>query len=104
MKNLNAPLAGLLQALGIIAYCALISGFFWAMNEYFAKPDQLLAIALMLILLVFSAAVTGLLFFGYPAYLVVRQRKIRKALVVIGFTMAYCLVAVIIIIVFLSLR
>ncbi len=102
MRKLNLCTIGLLQSLGIAAYCALLSGLLWVMEKYLPKPDQLLAIALILLLLVLSAAITGSLFFGYAAYLALRQ-EIKKALLLVVYTMLYSLGIIIIAFVVLAI-
>lgn len=101
MSKPNLSLIGFLQALGIIAYCFLITGLFQFFGKFFvAAPMGFLGSVLMLALLVFSAAVTGSIVFGYPAYLVFKKR-IKEALTVFGYTLLYCLGMLIIIIVIL---
>lgn len=90
MKKLSLSLIGLLQALGVIVYCGLVAGFFWSCNKFFVAAPGFWATALMLALLVFSAAVTGSIVFGYPAYLALHQ-KTKEALTLLGYTLLYCL-------------
>ena len=87
---------GLLQAAGVTAYCALVGGFFFLMNEIAAKPG-FFGIFLMLVLLVFSAAVTGSLVFGYPAYLAL-NKKIKESLEVLAYTLLYSLGVILVVI------
>ncbi|NQV13787.1 MAG: hypothetical protein HQ530_05835 [Parcubacteria group bacterium] len=101
MRKLSASPAGFLQAISITAYCVLVSGLFWVLEEFFQQPPQFIAVALMLIIFVFSAAVTGTLFFGYPAYLALHQET-KKALAVIAHTMLYSLGIIIITLVVIS--
>ena len=102
MHSLKLCTIGLLQALGIAAYCALLSGLFWVMKEFLPQPDQSIAIVLMLLLLVLSAAITGFLFFGYAAYLALHQR-IRRAIKLAAYTMLYSLGIIIIFFVILTI-
>jgi hypothetical protein len=95
-KPQNPSLVGFLQALGVTIYCVLISGFFFLMEEMSAKPGYF-GIVLMLILLVFSAAVTGMLVFGYPVYLAMNSR-IKEAVRVLVYTLLYGLAITIILI------
>ncbi len=67
-----------------------------------SKRPNILGWILMLFLLVFSAAVTGLLVFGYPVYLVL-NKKIKEALKVLGYTFLYCLGIILIVILFVVL-
>jgi hypothetical protein len=77
-------LIGFLQALGVGIYCALIAGLFSLLEKSFATPGYL-GFALMLILLVFSAAVCGFLVFGYPVYLLLNKQT-KEALLILGFS------------------
>ena len=88
-KSLNPSLIGLLQALGVAIYSALIGGFFYFMEVVSATPG-FLGIVLMLIIFVFSAAITGSIVFGYSVYLALNKR-IREALNVLAFTLLYSL-------------
>jgi hypothetical protein len=42
--------------------------------------------------LVFSAAVTGSIVFGYPAYLFFKEKKVKEPLLILAFTSLYCLI------------
>ena len=101
MKKLNPSIIGLLQALGVVIYAILISGFFQLMAKISVQPSVFITSALMLAILIFSAAVCGLIVFGYSAYLALNQR-IKEALVVLGFTLLYCFGFIIIIIVLIT--
>ncbi len=90
MSKTKLSLIGLLQALGVVGYCFLIGGFIWFASEYFATPPGFLGVALWLSLLVFSAAVSGSIVFGYPAYLALNQ-NIKDALNLIVYTLLYIL-------------
>lgn len=82
---------GLLQALGVTIYCVLVSSFMFGAQKVFINPPAFWGIALMLLLLVFSAAITGALVFGYPVYLAM-NKEIKKALWVLFSTLAFCVV------------
>lgn len=90
---MNKPLIGLIQALGVAIYCGLIAGFFQLAKSNPVEPEGILIAGFMLVLLVFSVAVVGSIIFGYPAYLVVNKR-VREALAVLGFTLAFCLIII----------
>ncbi len=103
MKKLSLSLIGFLQALGVVVYCSLISAFFRLGNKFFPKQSDFYITVLILILLVFSAAITGMIVFGYPACLALNQ-KIKEALHVFFYTLLYFLGAIgIMIIVLVSL-
>lgn len=90
MKKANLSLIGLLQALGVIIYCFLISLTFLSLNRIMIRMPDLLGPVLMLVLLVFSVAITGALVFGYSVYLAL-DKKIKQALSVLAYTLLYCL-------------
>ncbi len=94
-------LIGLFQSLGVIIYCALLALFFTAMDSIMTSQEQVVVMAIMLVIFVFSAAVTGLAVFGYPAYLVF-NKKVKPALQVLGFTFLYFLAAIIITVLILT--
>ncbi len=103
MNKSNLSLIGFLQALSLIIYCSLIAGLFWIADNYFRVPPRFLGTVIMLLLFVFSAAITGSIVFGYPVYLALNQ-KIKEALSVFAYTLLYCLAFIIIaIILILSL-
>lgn len=92
LKNIQKPsLIGLLQAIGVIAYCVLIALLFNFLGKTNQQPG-FLGMAAMLVLLVSSAAITGSIVFGYPAYLFFKERKIKEPLLVLTFTSIFCLV------------
>lgn len=93
-------IVGLLQALGVTIYCFIISSLFRFFESSSIEPPSFLGPAFMLLLLVFSAAVTGGLVFGYPVYLAM-NKEIKKALQVLAYTLFFCLLFVVII--FLSI-
>lgn len=98
-KNLKPYLIGLFQALGITAYCSLVVLFFQMMENSSIKSNQTISGILILILLVFSAAICGLIVFGKPLYLIM-NKKIKEALIILTYTFLY-LLAIIVIIIFL---
>lgn len=101
MKNSKLLSIGLLQALGVVAYTSLISSFFWYMGENFPQAEpNFLFMVLMLTLLVFSAAVTGSIIFGYPAYLVLNKR-VKEGLAIFGYTLFFS--SMIIVLVFITI-
>jgi len=98
-KKLKPYLVGLFQALGISAYCALVILFFQVMENSGIETNQIVAGILMLIVLVFSAAISALIVFGRPIYLAI-NKKIKDAMHILAFTFLY-LIAIIMIIVLL---
>jgi len=96
MKKVNPALIGLLQAAGVIAYCVLVAAIFNFLGKNMIQPPAILGFAAMLVILVFSAAITGSIVFGYPAYLFLKQQKIKEPLLVLAFTALYCLLILLI--------
>jgi len=84
MKKSKLFLIGFLQALAVISYCGLIGWLLYFMTQTFIEPG-FWGIALMLSLLVVSAAITGSLVFVYPAYLALNQ-KLKEAILILIFT------------------
>ena len=62
-----------------IAYIAFVAWFIQSIDKFFTGTPESANIVLVLLLLVFSVAVSGLLIFGYPIYLVV-QKKYKQAI------------------------
>ena len=80
---------GLLQALGVTAYCGLIGVIFWKGNEWFSRMPDYFGPVLMLTLLSTSALICALMTLAYPAFLIVKKNQPVKALKLIGFTAAW---------------
>ncbi len=95
LENKNPVLIGLLQAVGISAYCALIASFFYLMSKTQKEP-QFFGFFLLLTLLVFSAAVTGSMMFGYPAYLVLVKNKTKEALTILVYSLLFTFVLILV--------
>ncbi|MBU0646576.1 hypothetical protein KJ611_03875 [Patescibacteria group bacterium] len=83
---------GLLQAAGVVFYIMLIVGLLTSMNHFVSVPNEFLAGTIMLSLLVFSAAATGSMVFGYPAFLAANQ-KVKEAFSVFAYTLVFLLAA-----------
>lgn len=96
MKKIQLCSVGLLQALGVTVYCTLVGGVFWIFQKFVVAPPQFLGTVLMLILLVFSTAVTGSMVFGYPVYLAI-NKKTREALTVLAYTLMFFLAIIFVI-------
>ena len=90
------PLAviGLAQALGVTAYCSLIGLIFWKGNEWFGHMPNYLGPVLMLTLLSTSALICALITLAYPAFLIWKKNQLVKALKLIGFTAAWMVLVV----------
>ncbi|MBU1177319.1 hypothetical protein KKH96_02635, partial [Patescibacteria group bacterium] len=90
INKLKPCLISFLQALGVVVYCFLIGSFLQLGERFFPQPPVFLLPVLILTLLVFSAAVTGMIVFGYPAYLALNNR-IKEALIIFLYTLLYFL-------------
>lgn len=100
MKKLDSYLIGLLQASAVIIYCLFIAGLLNLFGNVFTAPAGLLgSVFIYLVLLVFSAAVTGSIVFGYPAYLFLKTKQAKKSLLILSYTLLYCLAFIIIVVV-----
>jgi len=85
---------GLLQALSVSLYCGLVALFFSFMTKTAPRPG-FFGFFVMLVIFVFSAAITGSLVFGYPAYLVLAKNKIKEASTILAYTLGFSLIIVI---------
>jgi len=101
MKKLTPPTIGFLQALGVAFYCSLIALTLNSFGKSLNAPPGILGSILILVLLVFSAAITGSLVFGYPAYLAL-HKKIKEALSILAFTALYSVIMMLIIFIFIA--
>lgn len=99
--NKNPSLTGLFQAIGIVVFVVLVSGFFQLMAKISIQPPVFIVSAVMLSVLVFSVAVSGLIVFGYPAYLALNKR-FKEGLTIVAFTLLYALGFIIIAIVLMT--
>ena len=79
---------GLCQALGVTIYCGLVALFFNYLTQTVDKPG-FYGFFFMMLLLVFSAAITGSLVFGFSVYLAVVKNKIKEALQVLAYTLIF---------------
>ncbi len=95
LEKSPASTTGFLSAAGTVIYCGLIALFFNFMNKSAGRPG-FFGFFLILLLLVFSAAITGTLVFGFPAYLAVVKNKIKEAITTLAFTLLYILGIIII--------
>lgn len=96
-KPQNPSLIGFLQVIGVSLYSALVAGFFFLMDKISTNEMNYLGIVLLLILMVFSAALTGAMVFGYPAYLALKN-KIKEALQILAYTLVYGIIIILLVI------
>ena len=101
MKKMHPALLGLIQAVGVIIYVAIISGLLTLMGKIAEQPADFFAASIMLLLLVFSAAICGALVFGYPVYFLI-NKNVKKALATLGYTLLYFAIVLIIALVIVS--
>src|SRR3989338_1522382 len=94
MKNWPLSIIGLAQALGVTAYCSLIGLIFWKGNEWFGRMPDYFGPVLMLTLLSTSALICALITLAYPAFLIWKKNQLVKALKLIGFTAAWMVLVV----------
>ena len=86
---------GLYQALGVVAYCSLVSIIFWKGNQLFGKVSHYWGPVVFLSLFVVSALITALIVF-YKPYLMFFEKKQKKAaLNTVAWTAAWLLLFVI---------
>lgn len=102
MRNRHPALIGLLQALGVAAYCGLIGLFFRYIKIVSPQIPELGGTVVLLLLLVFSAAITGFLVFGYPALLAL-EKEIKKALFILVHTFLFSLIIIGLIVLIIAL-
>jgi len=102
MAKVKLPswLIALLQAIGVLAYVALVAWFMISLESY-TQPAYA-SVVMMLTLLVFSASVTGSLVFGYPVYLAL-HKKTKEAVKILGLTLLYILGLLIIVFLLISI-
>lgn len=86
--NIHPAIVGLLQTVGVTLYCSLISFFFVSMDKIQTDAPSVIGLLLILFIFVFSAAVCGLLVFGYPLFLAF-NKKLKEALCTVGYTILF---------------
>ncbi len=80
---------GIRGAMAEIFYCLLIILFFYLVDRCsIIQPSSLIWAFIMLVLLVFSVALSGIFIFGYPSYLVLQQKRYLDALATAFITLA----------------
>ena len=80
---------GACQALGVTIYCGLIAIFFSFLAQNGKEPPGFFGFFAMLMMLVFSAAITGSLVFGYPTYLALVKNRIKDAIAILTYTLIF---------------
>ena len=103
VEEMSNSTIGFLQAVLVVIYCVVISGFFWLMEEQGIHPPRILVSMLMLLLLVFSVAVSGVLVFGYPTYIALNKKDFKKSLAILGYTFLFFILIIVLILLFILL-
>lgn len=100
MKNTNLALRALLNSFGVLIYTSLIAAFLANGEKIFGGQDNHFLIpAVMLMLLVLSATITGALVLGKPILLYMENKKseaLKLFFYTIGFMAAITIVALVI--------
>ncbi len=79
---------GFLGGIAEAAYVLMVASLITALGKFFPQqPKGIAGPALVLLLLVFSAAVSGILVFGYPVYLAF-QKRFAESLMTVVITLA----------------
>jgi hypothetical protein len=87
---------GLLGGLAEALYCLAVTGLISLMDNITRGIDfKILNFLLVLLLFVFSAGVSGILVFGYPAYLALQKRFIEAFLTAVISLLTLALVGLI---------
>lgn len=86
-----------IDALGTVIYIIIVASFMFFLQEDVAKePDTVLAPIAMLLLFVFSAALTGTLVFGRPILWYMDGKK-KEAISLISYTLGILLIITILV-------
>lgn len=104
MKNCKLIKRGALHAFGVLVYIVLISFFMNNANDWFGENDRgILAPVSMLLLLVFSALVTGSLVLAKPImlYLDGQKKESIKLLFYTGFSIFVIIIVAFLIFLFI---
>ncbi len=88
----------LYQALGLVIYCGLVAILFWKGNELFGKVPNYLGPLLFLVLFVVSALISAFIVLGYPFILFWEKKQTGKALKLVGYTIAWLVLFILLII------
>jgi len=89
VKKLSPKKLGFLQAAGLYLYCGLIGLFFWKAPSIFGKQDNFSIPIIMLSLLVMSALICALIALANPIMIFWDEKKTKKAIKVVVYTVAW---------------
>lgn len=98
VEKISLPIAGFLQALGLVLYCCLVGLFMWQSNKLFGPPYYFLGPALFFILFVVSALISAFIVLYYPFILFWEKKQTQKALKLLLHTIAWTLFFILVII------
>lgn len=98
-NKLHPAAIGFLQTLAVVVYSAKVAAFIFFMGESKVQPGYF-GIVLMLVLLVFSAGITGTFVFGLPVYYALKN-NVKRAIEILVFTFFYFLIAIILTVLFI---
>lgn len=87
-------LTGLLQALGVAAYCGLAGIVFWKGGQWFGNQTNYVGPFMVLTLFSASALVCAFIALGYPAFLIWKKNQPVRALRLIGWTALFLVLIV----------
>lgn len=91
--KLAPPLVGLIQAVGICAYVLLLSGLaFYTGSHGAPDPGPVFAMAGILFVFCFSAALCGTLFLGYPLYVFLVEKRPKDAFLMPVWTVVWMII------------
>lgn len=82
---------GFLQALFVTLYCGIIAFTIFHLPKDTPDPG-FLGFFVGLLVLVCSAAITGSLVLGYPAYLAFINKDVKRALTILAYTLTFALI------------
>ena len=75
--------------MGLVLYSALVGILFWKGNTWFGTVNRYLGPVFFLVLFIVSALICGLIALGYPAYLYLQHKQTKRALRLVGYTVAW---------------
>ncbi|OGM57481.1 hypothetical protein A3E46_00600 [Candidatus Woesebacteria bacterium RIFCSPHIGHO2_12_FULL_46_16] len=85
----NPVLVGLLQSLGLVAYCSLVGLIIWNVGNFLGTKIGSEGPILLLSLFVVSAIICALIALGYPFIVFWDRKNTKEALKMVGFTAAW---------------
>lgn len=100
--KISPAFVAFLQALGLFIYCILIGVLFYRGEDWFGPMTHFLGPIFFLLLFVGSALICAFLSLAYPIYLFWEKKQRTKALTIAGYTAAWLLVFMIIIVLVLT--